>query len=69
MLRIFEKSANADVVEEESTDTDSRVKDSRILRVNITVRQGSSAYFGIKVWILDFISDKININLYRKKES
>lgn len=47
MLRIFEKSANADVVEEESTDTDSRVKDSRILRVNITVRQGSSAYFGI----------------------
>lgn len=39
MLRIFEKSANADVVEEESTDTDSRVKDSRILRVNITVRQ------------------------------
>lgn len=37
MLRIFEKSANADVVEEESTD--SRVKDSRILRVNITVRQ------------------------------
>ena len=41
MLRIFEKSANADVVEEESTD--SRVKDSRILRVNITVRQGSSA--------------------------
>lgn len=32
MLRIFEKSANADVVEEESTDTDSRVKDSRILR-------------------------------------
>lgn len=47
MLRIFEKSANADVVEEESTDTDSRAKDSRILRVNITVRQGSSAYFGI----------------------
>ena len=43
MLRIFEKSANADVVEEESTDTDSRVKDSRILRVNIKVRQGSSA--------------------------
>ena len=23
---------------------------------------GSSAYFGIKVWILDFITDKINQN-------
>lgn len=41
----------------------------RTLRAIIPENEGSSAYFGIKVWILDFISDKINIKLYRKKES
>ena len=32
-------------------------------------RFGCSGYFGIKVWILELITDKINIKLYRKKES